>query len=80
MIGILGEVKYGICVPQSVHEVFVLDEENNNMKWTDAIAKEILALQQLNCFRVQEQWNWKPNEEGYQYALLQIVFDVKPDK
>jgi hypothetical protein len=43
------------------------------------MSKEIAALQQLNCFRVQEHQNWNPREEGYQYAPLRLIFDVKSD-
>jgi hypothetical protein len=75
----LGEVKYGVRVPRSVRKALLLDEENGDTLWTDAMSKEICALNKLNCFRVQERHNWNPRDEGYQYAPLRIVFDVKPD-
>jgi hypothetical protein len=74
-----GEVKYGVQVPQSVREALLLDEEDDNTLWTDTMSKEICALNKLNCFRVQERANWNPRDEGYQYAPLHLIFDVKPD-
>jgi Reverse transcriptase (RNA-dependent DNA polymerase) len=42
--------------------------------------EEILALQKLNCFKVvEDNSRWHPAQDGYQFAPLQIVFDVKPD-
>jgi hypothetical protein len=61
-----GEVKYGVAVPRNVREALHFDEENGDLLWTDAMSKEIMALQKLKCFRVQEQRNWKPKEQGYQ--------------
>jgi hypothetical protein len=76
----LGETKYGIHIPWSVREAFCLDEENGNMLWSDALSKEILALQKMNCFKVvDDEQHWHPARDGYQYAPLQMIFDVKPD-
>ena len=75
----LGEVKYGVRIPRNVREALIFDEENGDTQWTDAMSKEIAALQHLNCFRVQERQNWNPRDEGYQYAPLRLIFDVKSD-
>jgi hypothetical protein len=73
-----GETKYGVQVPRNVREAFRLDEENKNMLWMDALSKEILALQKLNCFKVvNDNSRWHPARDGYQFAPLQIIFDVK---
>jgi hypothetical protein len=75
----LGEVKYGVRIPRNVREALLFDEENGDTLWTDAMSKEISALKHLNCFRVQERQNWNPRDEGYQYAPLRLIFDVKSD-
>ena len=44
--------KFGIRIPRNVREALQFDRENGNTKWADAIAKEMNALQRLNCFQV----------------------------
>ena len=43
--------KFGFQVPTSVHDAFVLDEENGNTLWGDAIKKELFELKLYDCFR-----------------------------
>jgi len=54
-----------------------LDKENGDTLWQDSIIKEIASLDELGCFSYRSPKSGKP--EGYQYAPLHIVFDVKPD-
>ena len=70
-------MKYGVAVPRSVKQALQLDKNNGNELWMNAIAKEISALLRLGC---QENCNWNPKVEGYQYAPIQLVFNIKPDK
>jgi hypothetical protein len=57
----LGEVKYGVCVLNNVHEAFALDkEENRNTYWADAIALEMNVLKKMDCFKIPpSKWNPK---------------------
>jgi Reverse transcriptase (RNA-dependent DNA polymerase) len=73
-------MKYSVHIPWSVREAFRLDEENGNTLWSDALSKEILVLQKMNCFKVvDDERRWHPARDGYQYAPLQMIFDIKPD-
>jgi len=42
--------KYGIRIPQSIRQAIIFDDENNNMKWQDYMAKEIESLKKLDVF------------------------------
>jgi hypothetical protein len=48
----LGEVKYGVHVPNNVHEAFALNQENGNTYWANAIALEMNALKKMGCFKI----------------------------
>jgi hypothetical protein len=74
----LGEVKYGVHVPNSVREALMLDKENGNTYWADSIALEMNALKKMGClhFKVPPS-KWNPRTEGFQYAPPQIVLNVK---
>jgi len=42
--------KYGIRIPQSIRQAIIFDDENNNTKWQDYMAKEIESLKKLDVF------------------------------
>ena len=42
--------KFGYQIPTSVNDAFVLDDENGNTLWADAIAKELFELKLYDCF------------------------------
>jgi hypothetical protein len=44
------QFKHGVQVPQSVEQVFKLNEANGNTAWQDAIEKEMSQLVRLKCF------------------------------
>eukprot|EP00957_Ditylum_brightwellii_P080713 6138642-Ditylum_brightwellii.AAC.1 len=46
--------KYGIEVPQNVKHAIKLDKANGNTMWRDAMALEVDALQEMECFDLQE--------------------------
>ena len=50
---------------------------NNNSCWKEAVAKEVAALLNLQCFDIQSR-DFKPNNE-YQYVHMHWVYVVKPD-
>ena len=68
-------ITFGIKVPNSVKEALLFDRENNNTLWSEAIMKETTALQKAGV------WEFYPPhsrpKEGYQYAPLKLIFDVK---
>jgi hypothetical protein len=70
-------IKFGVEVPRTVKEAFEFDKKNNDLKWAEAIEKEMQGLADHKTFRF-----LAPNESspsGYQRAPLRMIFDVKPD-
>ena len=72
-----GKTKYGVMIPRSYKEGKMLDIKNGNTLWQDAVEKEIAALIHHKCFDFKEP-GYKPTSD-YQYAPLNLVFEVKPD-
>ena len=73
----MGNFKYGIEVPKKWSDVLRLDKAAGDSKWQDAIAKEIASLLFHECFDFKSP-DFKPSSD-YQYAPLNLVYDVKPD-
>ena len=67
-------VKYGIKVPRTLKEAIMLDKENNNTLWQDAIDKEMNGI--LPGFDFPDS-NKPPS--GYSKSSGHLVFDVKMD-
>jgi hypothetical protein len=65
-----------VSVFQAMFEAFALDQENGNTYWANAIALEMNVLKKMGCFKIPPS-KWNPKTEGFQYASLWIVFDVK---
>ena len=66
--------KYGIRVPNTVKEVILIDKENGDTLWWDAIMKEMKNVR--TAFEVFD----KRKEDipiGYQQIKCHIIFDVK---
>ena len=72
----MGEVKYGVHVPNNYKEAIRLDKENGNTLWAEATVKEMFLLTKLACFHVAPD-GFRPKQDGYQYAPLRLIFDVK---
>ncbi|MGH7954335.1 MAG: hypothetical protein ACREOZ_00065 [Gloeomargaritales cyanobacterium] len=66
---------FGIRVPRNAKEAYTLDAINGNKKWTEAIDKEMSALDKMNCFQYHDP-SFKPDGE-YQYAPLRLIFTIK---
>ena len=70
-------VQYGVEVPRNVKHALQLDAENGNTLWQDAMAKEIKALDDLECFE------YRPAENApgadFQKTNLHMIFAVKHD-
>ena len=70
-------IKFGIKVPNSVGEALLFDRENQNTLWSEAIKKEMAALDQAKVFQYMPGHYKIPKE--YQYAPLRIIFDIKQE-
>ena len=68
--------KFGVRVPRNLKEAFILDQENKDTLWKDAILKELRKIMSFNVFRVSP--DGKP-PEGYKQIPCHIIFDVKHD-
>lgn len=75
--GRIPQTKFGIKVPTSFEQCVEFDEENGNRNWQDAVQKEIAALIFHKCFEFKSP-TFKPSAD-YQYARLNLVFEVKQD-
>ena len=73
----MGTFKYGLPVPKKWSDVIRLDKAAGDSKWQDAIAKEVASLLHHQCFDFKSP-DFKPSSD-YQYAPLNLVYDVKPD-
>ena len=72
---------YGIEIPKNYKEAIQLDRKNGNHKWFEAVQKEVASLLALKCFSFPSpDVHCKYTKaNGWQYAPLRIVFDVKHD-
>ena len=65
--------KYGIKIPRNMNEARILDEENGNTLWQDAIAKELANVSV--AFKIIGDTDEIPR--GYQFVICHMIFDVK---
>jgi len=54
-----------------------MDRKNQDTKWADAIAAEMMALDKIGVWEFHDP-NWKPPKD-FQHAPLHMVFDVKTE-
>ena len=69
--------KFGIQVPRTCKEAFDIDKANGDSTWSDAIKKEMDALEELDCFEFHPA-GYHPGSD-YQSTRLHMIFDVKAD-
>eukprot|EP00957_Ditylum_brightwellii_P181572 13830723-Ditylum_brightwellii.AAC.1 len=69
--------KYGVEVPRNVKHALELDKQNGNTMWQDAMALEVDALQEMECFEFRDPGDIPTG--GYQRTTLHMVFDCKQD-
>ena len=69
--------KFGIDIPNSVREALILDRINKNNLWADAIKKEMLGLNNAQCFQYYP--GHHKFSEQHQYAPLRMIFDIKKE-
>ena len=65
--------KFGIELPQTVKQTYVLDAKNGNTLWADAISKEVKNVRV--AFEVLPDWKSVPI--GNQFVKCQMVFNIK---
>ena len=70
-------MKFGIKIPNSVKEALLFDKENNNNTWSEAIKKEMGALDKAGVFEYCHPDSTIP--DSYQYAPLRMIFEVKQE-
>jgi hypothetical protein len=73
----MGNFKYGLEIPKKWLDVIRIDAKSKNTKWQDAIHKEVAALLLHKCFDFRSP-DFKPTSD-YQYAPLNLVYDIKAD-
>ena len=73
-------LKYEIRVPKDTEEAYKIDKENNNTLWSEAINKELNALNSYKTFKLVKNNDFKSlKKEGFQFSRLRMIFDVKQD-
>ncbi len=75
--GRIPTTKFGVVIPRSFEHAVQLDRQNGNRLWQDAVEKEVAALIFHKCFEFKDP-TYKPSSE-YQFARLNLVFEVKQD-
>jgi hypothetical protein len=75
---VMGTLKYGIRVPRNVKQALLMDQENGNTHWHDAIKKEMDALLKRGVFKKVSDKK-AILKSAYQFAPLRCIFDVKQD-
>jgi len=71
-------IKNGYSVPNNVRQALELDKAAKNDKWKKAIAKEMLAMEKMDVFKLLSK-DEKFTRSTHQFAPLHLVFDVKFD-
>ena len=69
--------KFGLQVPRTIKEALDIDKANGDTYWQDAIAAEMKALEELDCFEFHPK-GYHPGP-AYQSTRLHMIFDVKAD-
>ena len=70
-------MKFGISIPNSVREALLLDAKNKNNLWSEAIKKEMTALDNAGVFQYKSPNYEIPKE--YQFAPLRMIFKIKQE-
>ncbi len=69
--------KYGYEVLRNYHHAIKLDNRNDNTKWQDSTALEMIQLDDYNTFKDLGKGAKPP--EGYKKIRVHLVFDIKHD-
>ena len=68
--------KSGYKITNNSSEVLLLDKNNGNTLWDDAIFKEMTELEKLGVFQLYPPKNNFEKKCGWQYAPMHMIFDV----
>jgi len=71
--------KYGFEIPRDYAHAMRLDERNKNTKWKDAVALELLQIQEYETFKDLGHKSRVRPPAGYKRIRVHLVFDVKHD-
>jgi hypothetical protein len=71
--------KYGFEIPRNYAHALILDERNKNTKWRDAVALELLQIQEYETFKSMGHKSSAKAPAGYKKIRVHLVFDVKHD-
>ena len=69
--------KFGIKIPNNMKEALILDKENKNNLWAEAILKEMKTLNALRAFKYYSPNKRFKKENGWQFAPLRMIYEVK---
>ena len=67
--------EFGVRVPFGIKQAMMLDKENGNTLWSDAMKKELECLNQWKVFRILEKGEEAP--KGHKQIPHHFAFDVK---
>jgi hypothetical protein len=67
--------KFGVRIPRNVKEAKMLDKQNGNTYWQDAIALELAQMKEYKVLRSLGKNARRP--DGYQEIPVRFVFDIK---
>jgi len=70
-------IKMGIKVPRNTKEALLFDRQNKNNLWAEAITKEMAGLERLNVFKFHSPNHKCDKNEGWQFAPMHMIFDIK---
>ena len=65
--------KFGLKLPKTINDTYVIDQKNRNTLWQDAIQKEMENVK--IAFQIIPDGKKPPN--GFQYVNCHMVFDIK---
>ena len=62
-----------------MREALDLDRLNGDHEWAESMQKEMDALDRLDCFACHDPNEELKKEEGWQWAPLTMIFDIKAE-
>ncbi len=78
-LGHANKEKFGIKIPNTPREALIFDGEARNTKWADSMAKEMNGLIALNVFQFHSAGTRFRREDGWQWAPMRMIFDIKKE-
>ena len=69
--------KFGYKIPKNSREVLLLEKKNGNTLWGVAISEQMITLQKLGVFQLYPPKTKFEKKDGWEYAPMHIIFDVK---